>query len=220
MNRKLAGALVRLYPRAWRDRYCAEFRAMLEERPDGLGAVVDVLLSALSERILPTVKGEEMVATSRWVTWGARAPWALFAVAPVALLAAAYFAALMILWTGWQIFLPTARTPFVPVDGWAVVWFGVGRNLYFGAPLMAGAWLAVIAANSRARLLWPALGAALLAVIDGAVQVQAVRPLLSQAGRVRLLVADWHPGYSAAVMACTIVMYLLLRARENWVRAV
>jgi hypothetical protein len=219
MNRRLARMLVRIYPRAWRERYGAEFANMLEDGPGGLGALVDVLGSALCERVLPTVKGGDMVAASRWETWGARAPWAVFGIAPAVLLAAAYFVALMILSTGWQMFLPNERTPFVPVEGWAVVWFGVGRVLYYGAPVLAGLWLAIVAARGRSRVLWPLLGAGLMAVIDGAVQVQAVRPSLSQAGRVQLLVADWHPGYSVAVMACTMAAYWLLRIRRERARA-
>jgi hypothetical protein len=211
MNRRVAQLLVRVYPRAWRERYGVEFAALLEDRPSGLGTVLDVLGSALCERVLPMVRGGEMVATSRLETWGARAPWAVFGVAPVALLAAAYFVALMILWTGWQMFLPNERTPFVPVDGWALVWFGVGRVLYFGAPVLVGLCLAVVAARSRTRVLWPLLGAAAIALVDSVIQVQAVRPSLSETGRVQLLVADWRPGYSALVMACTIAVYLLLR---------
>lgn len=219
MNRRVAKTLVRLYPRAWRERYGAELSDMLEDRPGGLAAVLDVLRSALGERMLPTVQGGEMVAASRLETWGARAPWAVFGIAPVVLLAAAYFVALMILWTGWQIFLPNERTPFVPIDGWAVVWFGVGRVLYYGAPAVAGLWLAIVSSRSRVNMLWPVLGAALMAVIDGAVRVQAVRPSLSETGRVQLLVADWHPGYSAAVMVCTIAVYLLLRIRRERTQA-
>lgn len=215
MNRRVAQVLVRAYPPAWRKRYGAEFAAMLEAGPGGLGTVLNVLGSAMGERMLPTARGGEMISASRLETWSARAPWAVFGVAPVVLLAAAYSVSLTILWTGWQMFLPKEQSPFVPVDGWAVVWFGVGRVLYFGAPALAGWWLAIAAARSRTQLLWPALGAAAMAVIDGVVQVAAVRPSLSEAGRVRLLVADWRPGYSAAVLACTIAIYLLLRMRNR-----
>lgn len=53
MEPRLARMLVRLYPRAWRARYSAEFESLLEDAR-GLRSVADVVFSALSERILPT----------------------------------------------------------------------------------------------------------------------------------------------------------------------
>ena len=62
MNRAAAHLLTRLYPRAWRERYGAEFEALLEDRPGGfLTAVrtgVNVLWSALHEHIFPTRGGK------------------------------------------------------------------------------------------------------------------------------------------------------------------
>ena len=46
--------------------------------------------------------------------------WAVFGLAPVGLLAVTYFVSLFVLWSGWRMFLPSERTPFVPVSGWAV----------------------------------------------------------------------------------------------------
>jgi hypothetical protein len=57
MNPRLARLLVRLYPRAWRERYGAEFAALLETGRGGLRAAVNVIWSALGERIFPTVGG-------------------------------------------------------------------------------------------------------------------------------------------------------------------
>ena len=56
MNPRLARLLVRLYPRAWRERYGAEFEALLESGR-GLLAAANVVRSALGERIFPTVGG-------------------------------------------------------------------------------------------------------------------------------------------------------------------
>ncbi len=215
MKRRLAKALARLYPRNWRERYGAEFEALLEEGTGSLGAALDVMLSALGERVSPTTGEEMTAATSRMETWTQRAPWAVFGIAPVGLLAAAYFAALAILWSGWQMFLPNEQAPFVPVQGWAVAWFGVGRVLYFGAPVLAGIWLAVAASRSRIGFLWPTLGAAFIATIDSVVQVQTVRPSLNETGRVHLELAAWHPGYSAVVLGCTLATYWWLRARRG-----
>lgn len=57
MKQRLARNLIRLYPRAWRQRYGAEFEAMLEEGRGGLGSAVNVLFSAFSEHIFPTQGG-------------------------------------------------------------------------------------------------------------------------------------------------------------------
>lgn len=57
MNATLARALVRLYPRRWRDRYGDEFFVLLESGPGGLGAAINVVLSALKERTISTVGG-------------------------------------------------------------------------------------------------------------------------------------------------------------------
>ncbi|HET9344459.1 MAG TPA: hypothetical protein VFO05_02055 [Candidatus Limnocylindrales bacterium] len=49
-------ALVRLYPRAWRDRYEAEFAALLEARPPTFGDRFDIVLGALDARLHPQVR--------------------------------------------------------------------------------------------------------------------------------------------------------------------
>jgi hypothetical protein len=43
--------LIRLYPRAWRDRYAEEFAVLLEDRPLGPFDVMDILLGALDARL-------------------------------------------------------------------------------------------------------------------------------------------------------------------------
>ena len=57
MNPRLARLLVRLYPRAWRERYGAEFEALLETGRGGLRTSANVVWSALGERIFPTLGG-------------------------------------------------------------------------------------------------------------------------------------------------------------------
>ena len=54
MNRSLAHLLVRLYPRSWRERYGTEFETFLETGGGGLGALADIVWSALHERVFPT----------------------------------------------------------------------------------------------------------------------------------------------------------------------
>jgi len=53
-----------------------------------------------------------MIEQRQFQTWSSRAPWAIFGLAPLLALAAAYFIACLYLWCGWQIFLPRADTPF------------------------------------------------------------------------------------------------------------
>ncbi|KAA6463288.1 hypothetical protein DYQ86_08210 [Acidobacteria bacterium AB60] len=213
MNRCLARWLVGMYPRGWRQRYGAELQAMLEDGGGGVRAAWNVMTAAAGERMFPTMEGG-MGEASALQRWGARAPWAVFGVAPVVALAAAYSVALLILWTGWQMFLPAEKTPFVPVDGWAIAYFGAGRMLYFYAPMVVGVVLAWAAVRARARFLWPLLGAMAMAAIDGVIQVRTVRPTLSEAGSVHLEFADWHPATSIAGLAVTILVYLLFRARR------
>jgi hypothetical protein len=49
--------LLRLYPTAWRERYEAEFLRVLQERPVGLRASVDVLLGAVDAHVHPELIG-------------------------------------------------------------------------------------------------------------------------------------------------------------------
>ena len=54
MNPTLAHLLVWLYPRAWRERYGAEFEAFLQIGRGGLRTSVNVAWSALCEHVFPT----------------------------------------------------------------------------------------------------------------------------------------------------------------------
>jgi len=57
MNRAAARLLVRLYPRRWRERYGAEFEALLLDGRGGAWTAANVIWSALRERIIPTQEG-------------------------------------------------------------------------------------------------------------------------------------------------------------------
>lgn len=54
MTPRLAHLLTRLYPRAWRDRYAAEFEQLLETTPANLRTSLNVVASAFTEHIAPT----------------------------------------------------------------------------------------------------------------------------------------------------------------------
>jgi hypothetical protein len=57
MNRRLARLLTHLYPRAWRERYGAEFEALLQDGDSSLRSSANVIWSALYEHIVPTQGG-------------------------------------------------------------------------------------------------------------------------------------------------------------------
>src|ERR1035438_700904 len=53
MNPGLAHLLTRLYPRAWKDRYAAEFEALLLEGRGDIRLTTNVLCSAVCEHLFP-----------------------------------------------------------------------------------------------------------------------------------------------------------------------
>jgi hypothetical protein len=57
MNPTLARLLTRLYPHAWRERYRAEFEALLIAGRGDLRTSADIVCSAISEYIFPTQGG-------------------------------------------------------------------------------------------------------------------------------------------------------------------
>jgi hypothetical protein len=118
---------------------------------------------------------EAMTHKPQFQSWCARAPWAVFGLGPVLLAAAAYSTAGFILWSGWNVFLPQADTPFIRAHGLATYYFAVGRTLYFDAPVLVGWAMALVAVRQRFQQWWPVAGAALLATIGGAIQVHTQR---------------------------------------------
>lgn len=118
-----------------------------------------------------------MIEQRQFQSWCVRAPWAMFGLAPALVLAAAWFVALFILWSGWQIFLPGAETPFGGhrLYGFANLYFQFGKAIYFFAPILVGWGIGVIAARQRLKAIWPAVGLILIALIGGASEVQAGR---------------------------------------------
>jgi len=185
MNPRLARLLVRLYPRAWRERYGAEFAALLESGRGGVGTLANVVWSALGERIFPTVGGN--MEQSRFQSWCVRAPWVMFGLAPVVLLAVAYLVACFILWSGWKIFLPGAETPFVGrIDGLAIPYFQLGRLIYFSAPILIGWAIALTAVRLRLKAIWPAVGCSVIALIGGTAQIHANRTVTGGFGHIRM----------------------------------
>lgn len=57
MNRAIARVLTSLYPRAWKDRYGAEFEVHLEAESVDISTAINVICSAVGERLFPTIGG-------------------------------------------------------------------------------------------------------------------------------------------------------------------
>jgi hypothetical protein len=124
---------------------------------------------------------KSMIEQRQFQSWSARAPWAIFGLAPLFLLAGIWFVSLLILWFGWQVFLPGADTPFGHrpsahrIFELANVYFQLDRLLYFAAPVLVGWGIGLLAARQRLKAVWPSVGFSLIALIGGLAQVHASR---------------------------------------------
>jgi hypothetical protein len=121
-----------------------------------------------------------MIEQRQLQSWSVRAPWAAFGLAPLCVLSLAYFVACFILWSGWRIFLPEAETPFgihqaVPIYALENIYFQTGRMIYFSAPVLIGWGIGLVAARQRLRIVWPAIGLVLTALIGCSARVHAIR---------------------------------------------
>ena len=119
-------------------------------------------------------------------SWCVRAPWAVFGLVPLLVLAAAWLVALGLLWFGWRLFLPGASTPFGHRAAQFLqpsnIYFQSDRALFFGAPLLLGWSIAWIAARQRLKAAWPAVGLLLMALLGGTAQIRTRPPALPGAG--------------------------------------
>ncbi len=118
-----------------------------------------------------------MTEQRQFLSWSFRAPWVIFGLAPLLWLAGLYSVALLILWSGWNIFLPAADTPFGGhrLYGFANLYFQAGKAIYFGAPLVVGWGLGLTAVRQRFTSVWLIAGLCLTALIGATVRVQAGR---------------------------------------------
>lgn len=167
-----------------------------------------------------------MIDQRQFRSWCTRAPWAVFSVAPLLWLAAAYVVACSLLWFGWKLFLPTAATPFVripgPVDGLENLYFQAGRMIFFGAPIVIGWAIGLVAVRQRTKNTWPFIGLGLVALLSSSAQVQAYRPTVTSSGNINKGFV-LGPGLTRAdgllellVFLClTALPYLIWRLRQN-----
>ena len=149
-----------------------------------------------------------MIEQRQFQSWCARAPWATFGLAPLCLLVVAWFVALFILWTGWKIFLPGADTPFVRLEGFAILYFDLGRLIYFCAPILIGWGIGLIAARQSLKAVWPAVGLILIALIGGTAHVRASR--LPVPGALRHVSLVFTLGPSAQGISDSLIRALVI----------
>ena len=161
-----------------------------------------------------------MTERKEFQSWCVRAPWAMFSLAPILFLAGCYLFALLILWSGWQIFLPGSDTPFVRTDGFSIFYFGVGRLLYFVAPVLVGWGIGLIAARQRLKAIWPYVGLVLISLMGTAARVQASRTAVSGGlGHIRM---DFALGpsvqgslfHALVILSIAALPYLIWKFRQ------
>jgi hypothetical protein len=232
VNASVARLLTRLYPRAWRERYGAEFAAFLEAERGGVRALANVVWSALGERMVPTQRGgmDQNSRSFRFHSWCVRAPWAMFGLAPVLLLAAAYCIACLYLWSVWTIFMPGADTPFGvrwtgPPYALQNLSFQFGKFYYFGAPILVGWGIGLIAARQRMKAVWPAVGLVLIALMGGTAQIQASRTAVPTGlGHIRMEFFAFGPSAQGVyesmfnafmILLLTVLPYLIWRRLQK-----
>jgi hypothetical protein len=161
-----------------------------------------------------------MIGQRQFQSWCDRAPWAMFGLAPLFLLAGSYLVALFILWSGWKIFLPGADTPFgARIYGFANFYFGVGRLIYYSAPILIGWGIGIIAARQRFKAVWPTVGLVLIALIGGTAQVHASRTAVR--GGFGHISMDFTLGtslqgisHALVVLSLTVLPYLIWRLQR------
>lgn len=139
----------------------------------------DAQAAALSRLGATEQLASAMISRREFQSWSAKMPWAVFGLAPMFLLAAAYFAACFYLWCGWNLFLPGANTPFgsagESVYGLSNLYFQAGKFFYFSAPVLIGCAISLMAARQRLKIWWPAIALALLASMGATAHIQANR---------------------------------------------
>lgn len=147
--------------------------------------------------------------------WTARAPWAVLCLAPLAVLAAAFFAACVYLWLGWKIFLPGAVTPFGAGAHRAMfaipnLYFQAGKAFYFGCPALVGWGIVIAAARQRLKFLWPAAGLALIAWMGASARIYAHGNKATGAMHIRMSFFSFGPAMSLMADARYAVVFFAL----------
>ncbi|HZD77596.1 MAG TPA: hypothetical protein VE218_11360 [Acidobacteriaceae bacterium] len=167
---------------------------------------------------------QAMIEQRQFQSWCARAPWAVFGLVPVLLLVGAYLVAGFYLWSLWKIFLPGADTPFGhpnpgPIYGFRNICFQAGKFYYFGAPILVGWGIGLVAARQRVKALWPVIGLALLAWMGGTAQIHASRTAVPRGfGHIVMnFFTDYSDGlfHPLAILMLTLLPYIIWRLQKR-----
>ena len=195
-----------------------------EEQSHGLPPS-DARTAALARLGTTDTLSEAMISQPTLHSLSARAPWAVFSLTPVALLAALWLFSLCLLRLGWQIFLPGAVTPFGAPHGPLHffdpqnIYFQLDRALYLGAPIVAGWCMFLVATRQRLNAHWPIVSLAILAALAATSHVQANRLAVpSGLGHIRVDFA-LRPApqneYALVVLLIALTPYLLWKLRTR-----
>jgi hypothetical protein len=170
---------------------------------------------------------QAMIDQRQFKSWCARAPWAMFDVAPL-LLAGAYFLACMYLRCGWTIFQPGADSPFGapvgPMYGFGNIYFQAGKLYYSSAPILVGWAIGFIAARQRLKAVWPTVALLLIAWMGATAQIHAGRTAVPR-GLGHISMSFFGPGpsphavfgelmYAAVIFSFTVLPYLIWRLQR------
>jgi hypothetical protein len=163
---------------------------------------------------------QAMIGQRELQSWSVRAPWAAFGVAPLLVLAGAWYVALFMLWSGWNVFMPGSDTPFVRLQGVAILFFGIGRSIFFGAPVLVGWGVGLMAARQRLKAVWPVVSLVLIALIGGAGRVHVSRTPV--AGGLGYIGMDFNVGpgslrgVPAGVVHAPVILLLTAMPYAVW----
>ena len=177
----------------------------------------DAETAALARLGSPDQLAKAMVGQRQFKSWCARLPWAMFSVTPLVLLLLAYLFSSFILWSGWQLFLPAADTPFghssPAIYTLQNIYFQIGRMIYFTAPVVIGLAIGLVAIRQRLKAVWPMIGIALVAWMGGTAQIHASRSAVSpKVGNIALSFFVLPPDQRLSQSLLHVLMYFVLVA--------
>ncbi|MGB8480842.1 MAG: hypothetical protein WCE63_18720 [Acidobacteriaceae bacterium] len=195
-------------------------------------STADAESAALARLGSMDVLAQAMIEQRQFQSWCVRAPWAMFGLAPALLLAAAWAVALFILWSGWNIFLPGAVTPFgkghFRLFDLANIYFQFGKAIYLGAPILVGWGIGLVAIRQRLKAIWPVVGLVLIALLGGTGQVHTHPPVapgelahVSMGFTLDPIVQGIPYGllHSLILLSMTAVPYLIWRLQQALTRS-
>jgi hypothetical protein len=173
-----------------------------------------------------------MIEQRQFQSWCVRAPWAMFGLAPLIFLAGAYLIACIYLWCGWTVFLPGADTPFGSAVhsiynstySLANIYFQAGKFYYFGAPVLVGWGIGLIAVRQRSKAVWPTFGLVLIAWMGATAQIHASRTtVLGGLGHISMNFFTLGPSgqsifdgllHALVIFTLTVLPYLIWRLQK------